>query len=122
MSQLRYSIIITKVLNKLVTFNWGITLLSFITAIILYPQLPGQVPDHINVVGAADGYGNKLTIFIMPIGLLVIGFLSSSKLIDSRYADLTIQNTFLKTLMLAILILLWYGTGLFFFTYAQLLR
>ncbi|MFT9054295.1 MAG: DUF1648 domain-containing protein [Lentilactobacillus hilgardii] len=109
-------------MNKLVTFNWGITLLSFITAIILYPQLPGQVPDHINVVGAADGYGNKLTIFIMPIGLLVIGFLSSSKLIDSRYADLTIQNTFLKTLMLAILILLWYGTGLFFFTYAQLLR
>lgn len=119
---MRYSVIITKVLNKLVTFNWGITLLSFITAIILYPQLPGQVPDHINVVGAADSYGNKLTVFIMPIVLLVIGFLSSSKLIDSRYADLTIQNTFLKTFMLAILILLWYGTGLFFFDFSQLLN
>ncbi|MCH4164070.1 MAG: DUF1648 domain-containing protein [Lentilactobacillus diolivorans] len=117
-----YSIIISKIFNKFAIFNWGVTILSFIMAIVLYPQLPKEVPDHINAFGAADSYGGKLTVFILPFALAMIGLLVSSKWIDNRYADLTIQNTLTKTLMLVIMILLWYGAGIFFLTYYQLTK
>lgn len=103
-------------------FNWGVTVLSFIAAIVLYPQLPEEIPDHVNVFGAIDSYGGKLTVFILPFALAMIGLLVSSKWIDNRYADLTIQNTLAKTLMLVVIILLWYAVGIFFLAYYQLTK
>lgn len=117
-----YSIIISKIFNKFAMFNWGVTILFFIVAIILYPQLPKEIPDHVNAFGNGYTYGGKLTVFILPFALAMIGLLVSSKWIDNRYADLTIQNTLTKTLMLVIMILLWYGAGIFFLTYYQLIK
>ncbi len=44
---------------------WGITVYTFL-------KLPNIIPIHFNGAGKADGYGNKLTILILPIIATII--------------------------------------------------
>jgi len=46
----------------------GIILLSFITGIYFYPQMPEKIASHWNVYGNVDGYMSKcFGLFLMPI-------------------------------------------------------
>ncbi|WJY26240.1 MULTISPECIES: DUF1648 domain-containing protein [Sporosarcina] len=52
---------------------------SIIYSIVMWPQLPENVPIHFNGAGEADGYGSKWILMLMPllgIGLFaLLGFL-----------------------------------------------
>lgn len=51
-------------------------ILSFIPGLLLYPELPGQVPSHWNINGEIDGYSSRLTsVFLFPAMNLVFFFL-----------------------------------------------
>ncbi len=117
-----YSVIISKIFNKVATVHWLITILSFVLAFVLYPQLPQQIPVHFDSSGGADSFGNRLNVFILPVALVILGVLCSSKVIDRRYADLTIQNIALKTLLLIIILVVWYGTIVAFLAYYHLAK
>jgi len=54
----------------------GIVILSFITAIYFYPQMPEQMASHWNINGQVDGYtGKGVGVFFMPILSLAMFFL-----------------------------------------------
>ncbi|HMU10006.1 MAG TPA: DUF1648 domain-containing protein [Ferruginibacter sp.] len=44
---------------------WGLTLYTFL-------NLPITIPTHFNASGQADGYGNKLTLLILPVLATII--------------------------------------------------
>jgi uncharacterized membrane protein len=46
---------------------WALTIYTFI-------KLPTTIPIHFNASGQADNYGNKLTLFILPILATIIYF------------------------------------------------
>jgi uncharacterized membrane protein len=46
---------------------WSLTLYTFL-------KLPTRIPTHFNVSGQADDYGNKLTLFVLPILATIIFF------------------------------------------------
>ena len=46
---------------------WGLTFYTFL-------KLPTTIPIHFNASGQADNYGNKLTLFILPILATIIYF------------------------------------------------
>ncbi len=46
--------------RALLVAMWGLTIYYYI-------QSPDVVPMHFNAGGAADGYGNKITFFIIPV-------------------------------------------------------
>ena len=53
---------------------WGLALYSFF-------KLPTIIPIHFNASGKADGYGNKLTLFILPVlaTILYVGLTQLNK-------------------------------------------
>lgn len=55
-------------MNKALLIGLLIVTASFITGIILYPQMPSLMASHWNVKGEVDGYMNKFWgLFLMPI-------------------------------------------------------
>lgn len=57
--------------KKLLFILLGLSLLSFLGLLLIYPRLPETIPVHFNFHGTADDYGPKSTIF--PLGLLPLG-------------------------------------------------
>jgi len=58
------------------TIALGIVLLSFITAVYFYPQMPDQMASHWNINGQVDGYmGKGFGVFFIPILSLAMFFL-----------------------------------------------
>ena len=51
----------------LLVVMWGLTLFSFI-------KMPNTIPIHYNGSGQVDGYGDKITLFLLPIIATVIYF------------------------------------------------
>ena len=53
---------------------WGLTLYTFL-------KMPPTIPIHFNVSGKADGYGNKMTVLILPIlaTIIYVGFTALNK-------------------------------------------
>ena len=44
-------------------------------AIQVYPELPPRIPIHFNLMGKADGWGGRWTIYLLPlIGTVIAGF------------------------------------------------
>lgn len=42
-------------------------LLMLILPAVYYNELPDTIPTHFNGAGKADGYGNKLTVWVLPL-------------------------------------------------------
>ncbi|GAD17568.1 DUF1648 domain-containing protein [Lentilactobacillus otakiensis] len=116
---MNFSVLISKVYNKFWVVHWCVSVLTAMMTIVLYPRLPQEVPTHFGF-GSADNPGSKLEIFVLPVILIVFGLISSRKLIDQQYADLTIQNTLSKSLMLVLMVVVWCGVVLALYTYYQL--
>ena len=90
---------------------WALTLYTFL-------KLPTIIPTHFNASGQADDYGNKLTLFILPILATVI-YLGLTKLnkyphifnymteitYDNAQKQYTIATRMLRFLKLAILVI-----------------
>jgi uncharacterized membrane protein len=64
--------------DKIIEITGYVVLLAFwITIIISYKDLPEQIPIHYNALGEVDNYGNKTSIFILPIiGTFLFVFLT----------------------------------------------
>lgn len=45
--------------------SFGLSLITGAVLLISYPGLPSQIPIHFNLVGQADGWGSKNTVFIL---------------------------------------------------------
>ena len=52
--------------------TWGICIVGIAIAIISFFFLPEIIPVHFAGNGAADDFGNKVEIFLMPILLLAV--------------------------------------------------
>ena len=52
--------------------TWGICIAGIAIAIISFFFLPEIIPVHFAGDGAADDFGNKIEIFLMPILLLAV--------------------------------------------------
>ena len=113
------SILISKSYGKLIAIHWVVTTISDLTAIVFYPRLPTEVPTHFGF-GTADSPGNKLSVFVLPIALILFGLGCSRRWIDRQYADLTIQNTLIKGLMMVLMVILWWGVAVATMTYYRL--
>ena len=61
--------------------TWGICIAGIAIAIISFFFLPEIIPVHFAGDGAADDFGNKIEIFLMPILLLAVTILSGQRLI-----------------------------------------
>lgn len=48
-----------------------LVLITFLVPAYYYGQLPAEIPIHFNAAGEADGFGNKSTIWLLPILNLV---------------------------------------------------
>ena len=59
--------------------TWGICIVGIAIAIISFFFLPEIIPVHFAGNGAADDFGNKMEIFLMPILLLTVTILSGIK-------------------------------------------
>lgn len=59
--------------------TWGICIAGITIAIISFFFLPEIIPVHFAGDGAADDFGNKIEIFLMPILLLAVTILSGKK-------------------------------------------
>lgn len=49
-----------------------ISLLPFFVGLIVYPNMPEQIPIHYNIAGEVDNYGHKSFMLIMPFIILAI--------------------------------------------------
>lgn len=83
-----------------------VVLLCFIAAIILYPQLPEQVPSHWNAAGEIDGYMGRLGgAFFMPtimLGLFIV--LSILPKIDPKKANYRLMGKAYAVVVFAIIL------------------
>lgn len=59
--------------------TWGICIAGIAITIISFFFLPEIIPVHFAGNGAADDFGNKMEIFLMPILLLTVTILSGIK-------------------------------------------
>ena len=104
----------------LIIIIWGLTLFVFF-------KLPTIIPTHFNAAGQPDGYGNKLTILVLPIiaTLLYFGLTKlnqhphtfnyiNSITEDNAEQQYTIMTRMLRILKIALLIIFSY---IILFTY-----
>lgn len=95
----------------LIIIIWGLTLFIFF-------QLPTIIPTHFNASGKPDGFGNKLTILILPIIATLVYFgltklnqhphtfnYTNSITEDNAEKQYTIATRMLRILKTAILII-----------------
>lgn len=47
--------------------GWVILALLWVVLILKYTNIPDTIPTHYNITGKPDGFGNKTTIFLLPI-------------------------------------------------------
>ncbi len=111
--------IVSKIFYKLAGFHWVVTILSTMMILALYPKLPSQVPTHFGLTGA-DSFGSRVQVFILPVALVMLGVLVSSRLIDKQYPDLTILNTLSKSLLLVVMLAVWAAAVVAVVTYYRL--
>ena len=94
----------------LIIIIWGLTLFVFL-------KLPTVIPTHFNASGQPDGFGNKLTILILPIIATLVYFgltklnqhphtfnYISSITEDNAEKQYTIATRMLRVLKIALLI------------------
>ncbi len=60
--------------RKLILAGWLLVALNFILVFSFYSSLPEVIPTHFNIKGEADGFGNKSTLWVLPILNLVMYF------------------------------------------------
>ncbi|WP_336514859.1 DUF1648 domain-containing protein [Pollutibacter soli] len=66
-----------KILKRL---TWIIVFANWVLAISKYSSLPEQVPIHFDWSGTPDNYGNRATIFLLPIiSTVFIGWIAGLK-------------------------------------------
>ncbi len=54
--------------------GWIVLILLWVISIFSYLNLPATIPIHFNASGQADNFGNKTTIFLLPVvGLILFG-------------------------------------------------
>lgn len=98
--------------------GWLILLILWAYVLLNYTELPNLIPTHYNAIGLADGYGNRFTIFLLPIvgvimflGLTILNkypqlFNFPVKITESnikkQYTIATSMVRYLKTIMVFI--------------------
>ncbi len=63
----RIKIQLTTIDKIIEVFGWIALVSVWILAIYFYKTLPDIIPIHFNASGEADNYGNKATLFVLPV-------------------------------------------------------
>ncbi len=50
----------------LIKIGWGVVLLNLLVILIFYFDLPKTIPTHFNWQGEVDGYGHKISLWLIP--------------------------------------------------------
>jgi len=100
--------------------GWLMLLLLWIYNAYLYNILPQTIPVHFNAAGKVDGYGDKITLFLMPaVGtLLMIGITILNRYPhvfnypleiteDNALHQYTLATRFIRQLKICILLVFW---------------
>lgn len=68
-----------KIKIRRTTLDWAIEFIGLVFLLILIAlplifssQLPERIPSHFNAAGVPDGYGSKLTLWILPVTTVII--------------------------------------------------
>ena len=61
--------------KSLEILGWFVLILFWIITVLNYSKIPGTIPTHFDFAGKPDGFGDKSTIFILPVltSILFIG-------------------------------------------------
>ena len=61
--------------KSLEMLGWFILIMFWILTILNYSNIPGTIPTHFDLTGKPDGFGDKSSIFILPVisSVLYIG-------------------------------------------------
>lgn len=63
----KIKIVLTSTDKLIEKLGWILMILSWCIAIYSYITLPEIIPTHFDISGQANGYGNKLTILLIPL-------------------------------------------------------
>lgn len=55
--------------------GWMLLLAFWLYTFANYPQLPDTIPTHFNALGEADGFGDKSSIYILPVVASIFFFI-----------------------------------------------
>jgi len=84
----------------------GLLAASFVASAIVYGRLPERIPIHWNFRGEVDGYGERWTIFLMPLlMLLMIGVIYILPWASLRTEDIDVNRPVYGRLMLILVAL-----------------
>lgn len=65
--------------KKVIKAGWAVVALNIVLVLVFYFDLPETIPTHFNWEGQVDGYGHKLSLWVIPfisgIMYLSMGFL-----------------------------------------------
>lgn len=96
---------------------WGIFILSLITGLFAFSNLPEEIPIHFNEVGDADNFGSRWTIFLAPgINFLTIFLAEGLKKIDPKKEAYKKFEKAYYNVLFFVCVLLW-GTQLYTIAY-----
>lgn len=103
--------------QKLILAGWFLVALNFILVLSFYSVLPETIPTHFNLKGEADGFGNKSTLWILPIFNLVMYFgmtmlATKMKPWNFNYPTKVTQENAPKLYAMSIRMLTWLNLGI----------
>lgn len=116
----------TKLTKQLEIINYVLIVAFWIITLLAYKHLPDEIPTHYNGLGEVDAYGDKITIFFLPLIATVLFVIVSitakkphlfnySETITSENAEAQYKNAmrfmqFINLFMLLIFIFIDYKT------------
>lgn len=78
--------------NTLIFFAVLITIVNLVYAAYSFSNLPATIPIHFGIDGKPNGWGEKYTIFFIPlINLALVGFMASVRKNPFSYLNLPIK-------------------------------
>ncbi len=95
-----------------------LTLIPFIYLAIIYGDLPDTIPTHWNAQGVVDGYGNKKTLWMIPIMMtgLIYVLLKFLPQLDPKKQIQKMGKKFIHLRMIMTLFMTLLATGIIYMT------
>lgn len=103
--------------RKIILIGWLLIIFNVILVFAFYFQLPEKIPTHFNLRGEANGFGNKSTLWILPIISALVYFFMSSVATKMKpwkfnYPTRVTEKNAPKLYALSIQMMVWLNLGI----------
>ena len=114
---MKFLLFIDKVYSKIMTFFLLLSIPFAAAAIYLYMNLPNIIPVQFGLNLEPSNWGNKATVFIFPIVLLIVPVFMSRKTIDSQEKSIAgkMVAEIITIVVLALILIIMIGIYYFYF-------